>query len=91
MKTETEKLINKYLQFGGDKDYKDFEKWWKAVVYDPSKQPLTSKSPVNGNYTAIISSEGTIKVGCQTIAIDAVRNIVKEFDKLVEMKKQTNK
>ena len=32
MKTETEKLINKYLQFGGDKDYKDFEKFFRELI-----------------------------------------------------------
>lgn len=32
MKPETEKLINKYLHFGGDRELKDFEKFFKELI-----------------------------------------------------------
>lgn len=32
MKPETEKLINKYLNFGGDKELKDFAKFFKELI-----------------------------------------------------------
>ncbi len=33
MKPETEKLINKYLNFGGDKELEDFEKFFKELTH----------------------------------------------------------
>lgn len=42
---------------------------------------------LNGTYTATILPDGRVKVGCQTIPIEAVKQIIEKFDEISKPKK----
>jgi hypothetical protein len=65
--------------------WNDFWKYFSSNFDDPTKPKPYKPKPIrlNSSYNAIIDKDGEcIKVGCQTVPIHAVREIIEEYDKM---------
>lgn len=62
--------------------------WWKCFSKETQEEETPkvtyNRITLNNEYTAIIDKRNkAVKVGCQTISIDSVRELIKEYDKEV--------
>ena len=69
--------------YGNHYNYNNFEQWWKVILEKEEKSKTIQSCTVvlNREYKAVVDKKNkVVKVGCQTISIDKVEQILKLYN-----------